>query len=512
MIPILTPREASALDAASADAGVSVDALMERAGYEVARAAADAAGGTYGRRVAVVCGKGNNGGDGLVAARHLDRWGAGATAVLLADQAEYRGPAARNLRRLLHADVRVVRATATVVERELARADVAVDAVFGTGFRGGAPAGRYAAAIEALAGFPGPVIAVDVPSGVDAASAAAPGPAVRADVTVTFGALKPGLVFLPGAALAGRVTVVDIGFPAGLLSSEASLVEPADVAGLVRPRGAGSNKRSTGVVLIVAGSRAMPGAAALAVRAAYRAGAGLVTLASVPEAIEVTRRSALEALSLSLPEGPAGGIAETAWPILKDRLGSVQAVAVGPGVGRDPETASVVRRLVAGCPVPLVLDADGLNAFPGGEGLAGQPERAAPLVLTPHAGEFERLTGVSPAEAASDPIGHARAAASSFGAVVLLKGPRTVVARPDGRVTVNPTGGPSLATAGTGDVLTGTVAAWLARGLEPSDAAMVGAFVHGTAGDLAGAELGDGVTADDVAGRLAVATRQLAAR
>jgi NAD(P)H-hydrate epimerase len=255
----------------------------------------------------------------------------------------------------------------------------------------------------------------------------------------------------------------------------------------------------------------MPGAAALAVRAAYRAGAGLVTLASVPDAIEVTRRSVLEALSLPLPERPDGGIAETAWPILRDRLGSVDAVAVGPGLGRDAGTASVVHRVVAGSPVPVVVDADGLNAFPCGEGLTARLERPAPMVLTPHAGEFERLTGVAPEEAASDPIGHARSAATSFGAVVLLKGPRTVVARPDGRVTVNPTGGPWLATGGTGDVLTGTVAAWLARGVDAGDAAMLAAYVHGVAGDLAGAELGDGATAHDVAERLPFAT-QLVAR
>ncbi len=505
MIPVLTPQQAAALDAASVERGVSVGSLMENAGFAVARAVVSLSGGTYGRRVVVVCGKGNNGGDGLVAARYLDRWGAGVTVLLLAEPAALSDPAATNLRRMFDLGARVLTSTPGRLEWELSRSDVAVDAIFGTGFRGTAD-GRYGSAILALRDFGGPVVAADIPSGVDGASGAVEGPAVVARTTVTFGALKPGVVFLPGAAFAGDVQVADIGFPDGLVTSELVLTEPADAAGLVRPRVTGSHKRSAGVVLVVAGSRAMPGAAVLATRAAYRAGAGLVTLASVPAALDVAQRSVVEAISLSLPETDAGSISGAAWPALEERLASVDAVAIGPGLSRDDDTAGLVRRLVAASPVPLVVDADGLNAFPEGTGLS---ERRSPAVLTPHAGEFARLTGVDPAELPADRVGHAREAARAFDAVLLLKGPRTIIAGPDGRTIVNPTGGPSLATGGTGDVLTGTIAAGLARGLDPTDAAVLGAYVHGLAGDLAGAVLGDGTTARDVVERLPEAIRRL---
>ena len=505
MIPVLTPQEAAALDGASVERGVSVEALMERAGFAVARAVVSMSGGAYGRRVVVVCGKGNNGGDGLVAARYLDRWGAGVTVLLLADAASLSGPTAGNLRRLFDLGARVLRSTPGRLERELSRSDVAVDAIFGTGFRGTAE-GPNGAAIVALRGFEGPVVAVDIPSGVDGATGAVSGPAVVARATVTFGALKPGVVFLPGAALAGDVEVADIGFPVDLVVSDLFLAEPADAAALVRPRGAGSHKRSAGVVLVVAGSRAMPGAAVLATRAAYRAGAGLVTLASVPAALEVAQRSVVEATYLPLPESAAGSIPGVAWPALEERLASVDSVAIGPGLSRDDDTAGLVRRLVGASPVPVVVDADGLNAFPEGTGLS---DRRSPAVLTPHAGEFARLTGVDPEGLALDRVGHAREAARAFDAVLLLKGPRTIVARPDGRTVVNPTGGPSLATGGTGDVLTGAIAASLARGLDPADAAVLGAYVHGLAGDMAAADLGDGTTAHDVVERLPAAIRSL---
>ncbi len=501
MIPILTPEEAAALDRASADRGISVESLMERAGFALGGAAAALAGRTYGLRVAVVCGKGNNGGDGFVAGRYLASKGAAVTALLAAPAAEVRGAAATNLHRLMRMGARVVAASEATARREVGRADICVDALFGTGFRGPAT-GLPAAAIEAMRGFEGPVVAADIPSGVEGASGAVTGPAVAATVTVTFGALKPGVAFLPGATLAGRVEVADIGFPEDLLTSDLWMVESADAARLLAVRTQDANKRSTGVVLVVAGSRSMPGAAVLATRAAYRAGAGLVTLAAVPAASAVAQQAVVEAIHVPLPETDAGGIAEAAWPSLEERLGSVHAVAIGPGLGREDETAALIRRVVAESPVPVVVDADALNAFPGGAGL---DRRRAAAVLTPHAGEFARLTGVGVEEVAADRVGHVRKAASAFDAIVLLKGPRTVVATPDGRAFVEPTGGPALATGGTGDVLTGAVGAWLARGVDPVDAAVGAAYVHGLAGDMAGTDLGEGTTAEDVAERLPAA-------
>ena len=502
MLAMLTPAEAAALDRESAERGVGVSTLMENAGLAVARATVETAGGSYGRRAVVVCGKGNNGGDGLVSARVLERGGMGVSVVLLSDPAAFTGAAADAFRNFDAGGGRWLPFSPDTMSRELSRAVVVVDAIFGTGFRGAAE-GPHAAAIHALNEAGLPVVAVDIPSGVEGESGAVHGEAVRARTTVTLGALKPGVVFSPGAELAGRVEVAGIGFPEGLVRSDLLLVEPADVGRALRPRPADSHKRSTGDVVVVAGSRGMPGAAVLAATAAYRSGAGLVTVAAVGEVVRLVRERLVEALTLALPETDEGSIDAWGWDALRERLEGAHAVAVGPGLTTNPSTRDLVHRLVRESPVPLVVDADGLNAFTGdGAALA---ERCSGAVVTPHAGEFARLTGVPAVEAAGDRVGHARKAAHEFGCAVLLKGPRTLVAEPGGRVTVNPTGGPSLATGGTGDVLTGAVAAFLARGLEPAVAAMCGAFVHGAAGDLAADELGEGTTAMDVAGRLPAA-------
>ena len=502
MLPILTPEEAAVLDQASAERGVTVQALMENAGWAVARAALAMTGRGYGSRAVVVCGKGNNGGDGLVAGRYLERWGFGVTVLLLAERSAIRGVAASNLRRFEEAGGRCLPFSSGVVEREMARADVAVDAMFGTGFRG-RPEGSWADAIEALNQGAVPVIAVDIPSGVEGETGAVRSAAVQADVTVTLGALKPGLVFHPGAGHAGRIEVAGIGFPPDLIRSDLSLVQRRDVAELIPEREAETHKRSVGSVLIVAGSRSMTGAGILAATAAYRAGAGLVTLAVPAGILPVVESAITEATFLPLPETEDGTLSEDAWPALADRLGSSGAAAVGPGLTTDPSTSSLVRRLVGECPVPFVLDADGLNAF-AGQGALLQAHRA-PMVLTPHAGEFARLTGVPAPGVSEDRVGHARKAAAEFRATVLLKGSRTVVADPDGRAVVSATGGPFLATGGTGDVLTGTIAALLAKKLSSFDAAMAGAFVHGVAGRIAAAEHGEGTMASDVAEQLPAA-------
>jgi NAD(P)H-hydrate epimerase len=503
MRPILTPDETRELDRRSAERGIPVADLMERAGEAVTRSALRLLGGAYGRRAVVVCGKGNNGGDGLVAARLLHHRGVGVTAMLLADPSAVGGPAAENLGHLVRAGVRWCRFSAAGLRREVRRADLAVDAVFGTGFRG-APEGPFADAIRILDQGQ-PVLAVDIPSGVNGATGAVAGEAVRAVATITFGALKPGLVFHPGAELAGDVEVADIGFPPDLVRSDLCLMEATDAAALVPTRAQEAHKRSTGTVLLVAGSRSMTGAAILATRAAYRAGAGLVTLV-LPESVAPVIQPALpEPVFLPVPETAGGAMAESAWSVIEERLKGVRAVGVGPGLSTDPSTMALVRRLVAESPVPVVLDADGLNAFAGrGADLA---RRASEAVLTPHEGEFARLAG--PADDHLDRVARVRAAARAFDCTVLLKGPRTLVAEPSGTVSVNPTGGPVLATGGTGDVLTGTIASLLARGLTATDAARLGAYVHGSAGTIAGAAFGEGTTAADLPDLLPEAMRAL---
>jgi NAD(P)H-hydrate epimerase len=250
----------------------------------------------------------------------------------------------------------------------------------------------------------------------------------------------------------------------------------------------------------------MTGAPVLAAAAAYRAGAGLVILASPASALAVAQRALVEAVFVPLPETDAGTVAAGAVDVVAERFGAIHALAIGPGLTTHPETADAVRRIVNASTVPVVLDADGLNAFSmhgaGSVELRELADRRAELVATPHAGEFARLTGVPSGDLATDRMGHARKAAADLRATVLLKGPRTIVAEPSGVVRVNPTGGPALATGGTGDVLTGAIAALVARGLEPADAAVLGAFVHGLAGSAAGTDLGDGATATDVLARL----------
>ena len=533
MKPVLTPEQAAALDAASAERGVSVASLMERAGWEVARVVLDVTEGAYGRRAVVVCGRGNNAGDGFVAARHLDRAGMRVSVVLVAGgfEGSPAGPAATNYARLAReTQVRILE-NADGLADELARADVVVDAIFGTGLHG-AVEGAAAVAIEAVNASGVVVVSVDIPSGVDGASGEIAGPAVQALVTATFGALKTGLVFFPGTANAGAVEIVDIGFPGELVDSDVGLVEGDDIAGLLPLREPDTNKRATGVVLVVGGSRDMTGAVGLAAASAYRAGAGLVTVAAPASIVPIVETAIPEATFLPLPETDEGSIGADAFKALWDHLGSYDAFAVGPGLGRNEETAEFVRAFVSAAPASMVLDADGLNAF------AGRPEELTErdpqtTVLTPHAGEFARLVDASVDEVTADRIGSVRRLAQRSAQVVLLKGSRTVIGaygmiesrldpiemHPQGwladrhpdPVRINATGSPALATAGSGDTLTGAIAALLARGLTGIDAATVGAYVHGLAGILASESTGEGTTAGDVSLALPRAMREAGA-
>lgn len=507
MIPVLTAAETQALDRETEARGTPVAELMERAGRAVARAAVALAGGAYGHRAVALCGKGNNGGDGLVAARYLAGWGMGATAVLLGEPEDMRDPAAANLERLGRTSGARWRSySPEVARRELARADVVVDAVFGTGFRGVAE-DPHAEAIRLANDSGASVVAVDIPSGVEGDTGRVRGAAIRADATVTLGAPKVGDVLLPGALHAGALEIADIGFPPELLRGDLLLVGEGDVALLLPVPDPEGHKRRRGVVLVVAGSRRMTGAPRLVAEGAYRAGVGLVTVA-VPEGIlPVVQTGMAEATFLPLPEGPAGSIAEGAWDALAGRIDGFDTVAIGPGLSTDDTTPAFVRRLLAECPVPVVADADALNALPrrGGDLTA----RASDLVVTPHTGEFGRLFGMDADEVLEDRVGFVRKAAEETNAAVLLKGPRTLVARPGGEVRINPTGSSVLSTGGTGDVLAGAIAAFVARGLGPADAATAAAYVHGRAAEAVGEAAGEGATALDVARALPGAIRSV---
>ena len=493
MKPLLTPTEAGELDRATQAAGTPADVLMERAGASVARACLDLLGGGYGRRAVVVCGKGNNGGDGLVAARHLARAGLRTVVFLLEPGMDLREPAAANLARLRReTDVRVRAFDPAALAHELGRADVAIDAIFGTGFAG-APDDEWAEAIDALNAAPAPVVAVDISSGVDGVSGAVAGFAVRAELTVTFGAAKFGAVLLPGAEYAGNVRVVNIGFDEGAMPGASGLTEPSDVSAVLPDRAIDGHKRASGTLVVVAGSRSMTGAVRLMARAAARVGAGYVVVAVPASILPVVQAELEEAVFLPLPETDAGTIATEAVGAVLEAAAVAHALAIGPGLTHVPATTGFIRSLVQVAPAPMVLDADALNTFAGDA--ASIADRVSEAVLTPHVGELTRLLG----RVATDRLSEARTLAEATEAVALLKGTRSVVAAPDGAVRVNPTGSPALATAGTGDVLTGVIGGLLARGLEPFAAAWAGAYLHGLAGILAAERHGEGVVAGDVA-------------
>jgi NAD(P)H-hydrate epimerase len=490
MKPLLTPDEARALDATTQAGGTPAAVLMERAGTEVARSCLDLLGGAYGRRVVVACGTGNNGGDGFVTARQLAR--AGVRVAVFAD--ETGGLAGEMRDRLVReTDVRVRPLEPEGMTRALDRADLAVDAIAGTGLHG-APEGSWGAAIDALNASSVPVVAVDIPSGVDGATGAAPGAAVRAELTVTFGAAKVGVVLLPGAEFAGAIEVVDIGFDDDAMRASSWLTERGDVASVLPARPLDGHKRTSGSVVVVAGSRAMTGAARLVARAAMRVGAGYVVVALPASILPVVQADLTEAVFLPVAETADGSISPDAVDAVIEAASGSHAVAIGPGLSRDAGTASFVREVVRTSPVPLVVDADALNAFASEAGSIG--DRKAEVVLTPHEGELARLLG---RELSTDRLADARSLADAARAVVLAKGTRTVVVDHSGVARVNPTGSTALATAGTGDVLTGTIGGLLARGLEPTAAAWAGAYLHGLAGLAAGERTGDGTVAGDVA-------------
>lgn len=465
MLTVVTPAEMGEADRRTISAGTPEPVLVERAGGAVARHALRMLGGAYGRRVVVVRGRGNNGADGAVAADRLRGQGVGVDEFVLAGGVDE-----------------------AALRRALGRSHLAIDAMFGTGFRG-ALEGDAVLVARVLRESGIPALAVDIPSGVDGTTGEVRGDAVNARETICFAALKPGLLFEPGRTHAGRVRVADIGIDVG--ATQLHVLEPADLR--VATRATDGNKWSSGV-LVVGGSSGMLGAAVMAGHASARAGAGMV-VCGVPGIDAAARAAGTELVMRALPATSDGGLdTEAADAVLAD-VERFRAVAIGPGLGREARTQEVVRRLVGDCPLPIVVDADGLNA------LVADPEvlharRARgfpPAILTPHAGEYARLA-YKPVDA--DRVASARDLAARLDAIVLLKGPGTVIAAPDGDAVVNRTDSPALATAGTGDVLTGIIAGLLAAGASPFDAATTGAYVHGRAATVAGT--GDDLIATDL--------------
>jgi hydroxyethylthiazole kinase-like uncharacterized protein yjeF len=469
------------------EAGIPSLDLMERAGAGLARVTAEAATGDG--PIRIVIGKGNNGGDGLVAARLLRDDGHAVDVLSPGDPAELKGDALANLDRLPGA------VPTAFDPSKLEGSAAIVDALLGTGFEG-QPREPVAAAIRAINDAGAAVVACDVPSGVNASTGEITGDAVQADVTATFHGSKVGLQVEPGRTNAGRVEVIEIGIPRSAPAPAAAGLISERVLLLVPPRARSGNKFKSGTVVVAGGARGMTGAPTMAALSAMRAGAGYVQLA-VPEPAEtVLDLKLMEAMTHALPhhdgahtEAGADKVAE-----LSERAG---AIVLGPGIGRSDGAVAFARRVAAEVQVPLLVDADGLNAH--AERLELIAAREAPTVLTPHDGELGRLLGIESSEVAAHRLEHAREVARRSGAIVVLKGDDTLVVPPEGPVAASPGGTPALATAGTGDVLSGLIGALLSKGMDPFEAACAGVLAHARAGQEAARRHGaDHVIAGDV--------------
>ena len=538
---------------AVSEVGISTRLLMENAGRAAARellrerrrAARRGAGPPP--RALLVCGSGGNGGDGLAALRTLAAEGCPASAILLSSSGRLHPGTQANLEAALALDLPVTRVEneeewKTALGAALGAAPppgagpgwVVVDALLGTGAEGPLrglaaaavrdlsprePGGAGFAGFAGFADFDGPVLraAVDLPTGVSPDRGGLPGPVLRADLTIALAAPRPCHFVSPAAEACGEVRVVEIGIPARFLTGASPeedpplrLLDRETAAGFVPARPAGARKGQLGRLLLVAGSRRMPGAAALAAEGALRSGVGLLTVAAPPEAFGPLPP---EAMRLPLPADAEGEITEAAAEaVLREAGGDGRrpdAIAVGPGLGRRPGVRAAVRRIASETRQPTVLDADGLHAYAGdASALSGREG----LALTPHPGEAARLLGAAPAEVEADRVAAARRLAAASGAAVVLKGRGAVVAEPGGAAFVNRAGGSELAGGGSGDVLTGVVGAFLARGVPPAGALAAGVFTLGRAGEMARRALGaEAVTASDAAARLGLALRGLAA-
>ena len=457
------------------------------------------------KRFAVLCALGNNGGDGMVVARKLHSVSARVKTLILGDPSRYRGCARLNYEMLRASGAEiVVEPPMEAVREAIGVSDVVVDALFGTGITREV-GGRFREVIEELNRSGETVVAVDIPSGVDGDTGRIRGVAVRADATVTFGLPKRGNVLYPGAELGGRLFVTHISFPPAITRDETVRVALSRPPRLPARRVDG-HKGTFGDVLFIAGAASYFGAPSLAALSMLKAGGGYSRLAAPRSIVPTLAGLGSEIVFAPQEETAAGSLALGNADRLLDLGGRVDFVVLGPGVSLAGETRELVRRLAAGIGKPLLIDGDGLTAI--AEGVDAVRRRSQPTVLTPHAGEMARLTGQTIAEVQADPIGVVQRLAEDLGATVVLKGARSLVALADGRVWINPTGNSGLASAGSGDVLTGTIAAMVGLGLGIGEAVRTGVFLHGFAGDLAAGERGeDGITARDVLEHLPAATR-----
>jgi hydroxyethylthiazole kinase-like uncharacterized protein yjeF len=468
--------------------GIPGRVLMECAGRGATRVFLDRLYSRGPGRVGILAGRGNNGGDGFVMARYLAQREIETTVFLLADASAVRGDAAANLQLLAASGTPVIEVTDerafTDRRKDLKHQHYWIDALLGTGLKSEVK-GFYRRAIEFINASHRPVLAVDIPSGLNADTGQPCGACIQATATATFGLAKIGHVVYPGAGFCGHVVVIDIGIPpslAPLVGVRQRLIQGNAVRPVLGRRAADSHKGNTGHVLVIAGSRGKTGAAAMCATSALRAGAGLVTL-GVPESLNPILESLLvEAMTVPLPDQGTGLLLEETFDAIVQAAAAKQALALGPGLGTASHTRNLTARIIREIDLPMVIDADGLNNLAGHVG--GLKARKNATVLTPHPGEMARLTGISTLDIQQDRLTAARRLAEETRTHVVLKGARTVVAEPDGSVWINPTGNPGMAAGGMGDVLTGLIAGLLAQGCQASEACRAGVYLHGLAADI----------------------------
>ena len=514
MIPVVTAEEMRWIDRRAIEVlGIPGPTLMENAGRGAAEVITQRFPPIAGKRVLILCGKGNNGGDGFVCARHLAQAEAHPHVVLLASASEVKGDAALHLAELRKTEVPVIEVTEVSELSETRalgqRVDLIVDALLGTGVSGPAQ-GLIAEGIALINALQKPVVSLDLPSGLSSDQGGLLGPTVRATLTVTFALPKRGLLLYPGAENAGEIVRVRIGIPEDELAREAQVfvLEPADIRAALPVRRSYQHKGSFGHLLVLAGSLGKTGASVLTSVAALRSGAGLVTLATAESQQPIVASMAMEVMTEPLPETPARSVGMRALDRILALVEPRDAIALGPGLSLDPETQRLIREMVTTVERPMVIDADGLTALAGHLDLLEKAR--APLLLTPHPGEMARLVGGSVREVEADRIEIVQRFCRERRVHLALKGARTVIGSPDGRVFLNPTGNVGMATGGTGDVLTGLIGGFLVQGLGPGEALQAGVYLHGLAGDLARDLRGEaGMIAGDLLEQIPEAIRRV---
>lgn len=461
----------------------------------------------------IMAGKGNNGGDGYVIARLLARKGWSVKVIILAERGQISGDAAANLARLSAGITSFCTdegQLTTLHMDEILKTDLIVDAMLGTGLSSDI-GGIYREAVELLNASGRPIVSVDIPSGIHGTTGRVLGDAIRADMTVTFAFAKLGLVLHPGAEHTGRLVVADIGIPQTLMEGAPGydFLNEEAIRPLLKRRDRQAHKGVFGHCLIIAGSTGKTGAAALSANSAVRAGSGLVTLAAAESIHSILETKTTEAMTVPIPDAGSGHLSSSAFPSIEKLLAGKDAVAIGPGLDRRPGTAALLQTLVDTIDLPLVIDADGLNALAEDMSVLRR-KKSMQVVLTPHPGEMSRLLGTSIPDVEAIRISTAQEFARSYDVYLVLKGARTIIAAPDGSAAINGSGNPGMASGGMGDVLTGIIVSLLGQGYSAWDACRLGVFIHGYAADMVAAEKGEiGLNASDVQEKLPYAYNQL---